>query len=155
MDPAAVAHEVHDHGPPKGFWRRWVFTSDHKIIGIQFLLSSLLWGLVGGGLAMMARTKIAFPDIEMGEQFYNMSFTMHASVMIFLVIIPALAGGFGNYLIPLMIGARDMAFPTLNMLSYWVMWPDDVRSPRRIRGSLTKRVRRLDLVLSRVDEEEL
>ncbi|MEE8104408.1 MAG: cbb3-type cytochrome c oxidase subunit I [Planctomycetota bacterium] len=123
MDPAAVAHEVHDHGPPKGFWRRWVFTSDHKIIGIQFLLSSLLWGLIGGGLAMMARTKIAFPDIEMGEQFYNMSFTMHASVMIFLVIIPALAGGFGNYLIPLMIGARDMAFPTLNMLSYWVMWP--------------------------------
>jgi len=123
MDPAALAHEVHDHGPPKSFWRRYIFTGNHKIIGIQFLVSSMIWGLVGGGLALMARTQIAFPGVEMGDQLYNMSFTMHASVMIFLVIIPALAGGFGNYLIPLMIGARDMAFPTLNMLSYWVMWP--------------------------------
>src|SRR6516165_109332 len=56
-------------------------------------------------------------------EFYTMLFTMHATVMIFLVIIPVLAGAFGNFLIPLQIGADDMAFPTLNMLSYWFMWP--------------------------------
>ncbi len=136
--PHAVAHDVHHHDEPRGFWRKYVFSRDHKIIGIQFLVSSILWALVGGGLAMLVRYKLAWPQAQlpllgdwlfpenngvMDAQFYNMAFTMHASVMIFLVIIPALAGGFGNYLIPLMIGARDMAFPTLNMLSYWVMWP--------------------------------
>ncbi len=60
---------------------------------------------------------------HMAPEVYTMLFTMHASVMIFLVIIPILAGAFGNFLIPLMIGADDMAFPTLNMLSYWFMWP--------------------------------
>jgi len=136
--PPATPHEVADHGheEPKGFWQTWVFSKDHKVIGVQFLISSLLWGLVGGWMAMMVRTQIAWPGEEasflwqlvygtdvMGDQQYNAAFTMHASIMIFLVIIPALAGGFGNFLIPLMIGARDMAFPTLNMLSYWVMWP--------------------------------
>jgi len=133
-----LEHEVHHQHEPRGFWAKWVFSRDHKIIGIQFLVSSMLWGIIGGGLAMLVRFKIAwpaavlpfigtslFPETQgvMTEQFYNMSFTMHASVMIFLVIIPGLAGGFGNFLIPLMIGARDMAFPLLNMLSYWVMWP--------------------------------
>ena len=60
---------------------------------------------------------------QIAPEFYTMLFTMHATVMIFLVIIPILAGAFGNFLIPLMIGADDMAFPTLNMLSYWFMWP--------------------------------
>src|SRR5882724_10047919 len=60
---------------------------------------------------------------QISPEFYTMLFTMHASVMIFFVIIPILAGAFGNFLIPLMIGADDMAFPTLNMLSYWFMWP--------------------------------
>ena len=60
---------------------------------------------------------------QISPEFYTMLFTMHATVMIFFVIIPILAGAFGNFLIPLMIGADDMAFPTLNMLSYWFMWP--------------------------------
>ena len=60
---------------------------------------------------------------QISPEFYTMLFTMHASIMIFFVIIPILAGAFGNFLIPLMIGADDMAFPTLNMLSYWFMWP--------------------------------
>ncbi len=130
-NPTGVAD--HGHDGPKGFWQTYVFSTDHKVIGVQFLISSILWGLVGGYMAMIVRTQIAWPgadvanlwfgDGQMNGQQYNAAFTMHASVMIFLVIIPALAGGFGNFLIPLMIGARDMAFPTLNMLSYWVMWP--------------------------------
>src|SRR3972149_1090158 len=72
------------------------------------ILGKLLFGAEGG---------------QISPETYTMLFTMHATVMIFLVIIPILAGAFGNFLIPLMIGAEDMAFPTLNMLSYWFMWP--------------------------------
>ena len=136
VNPSEVEKHAH-HPEPKGIWRKYVFSRDHKIIGLQFLFSGILWALIGGGLAMLVRTKIAWPTAAipggesifgwpkgvMDDQFYNMAFTMHASIMIFLVIIPTLAGAFGNFLIPLMIGARDMAFPTLNMLSYWVMWP--------------------------------
>ena len=123
--PHAVESHAH-HDEPKGFWSKYVFSQDHKIIGIQFLFSTLIWGLVGGSLAMVVRYKLAWPHAttpEVTNDFYNIAFTMHASVMIFLVIIPVLVGAFGNFLIPLMIGARDMAFPKLNMLSYWVMWP--------------------------------
>lgn len=116
----------------------YVFSRDHKIIGLQFLFSTLLWFLVGGLLALGIRWQLAYPWSDMpiigsmlfaGEggqispEFYTVLFTMHATVMIFFVIIPILAGAFGNFLIPLMIGADDMAFPTLNMLSYWFMWP--------------------------------
>jgi cytochrome c oxidase subunit 1 len=120
------------------FINTYVFSRDHKIIGIQFLFSTLLWFLVGGLLALGIRWQLAWPwsnmpvigpmlfSAEGGQispEFYTTLFTMHATVMIFFVIIPILAGAFGNYLIPLMIGADDMAFPTLNMLSYWFMWP--------------------------------
>ncbi len=118
------------------FLRKYVFSLDHKVIGIQFLFSTLLWFVVGGLLALAVRWQLAWPWSDMpivgrmlfeggqiSPEFYTMLFTMHASVMIFFVIIPLLAGAFGNFLIPLMIGADDMAFPTLNMLSYWAMWP--------------------------------
>jgi len=122
-EPHGLAHDVH-HEAPRGFLSRYVFSRDHKVIGKQFLWSGILWGLIGGFLAMMVRAQLAWPTaVGMNPDTYNMAFTMHASVMIFLVIIPTLAGAFGNFLIPLMIGARDMAFPLLNMLSYWVMWP--------------------------------
>jgi cytochrome c oxidase subunit 1 len=120
------------------FVNTYVFSRDHKIIGLQFLFSTLLWFLVGGLLALGIRWQLAWPwsnmpvigpmlfSAEGGQispEFYTTLFTMHATVMIFFVIIPILAGAFGNFLIPLMIGADDMAFPTLNMLSYWFMWP--------------------------------
>ncbi|HUY34837.1 MAG TPA: cbb3-type cytochrome c oxidase subunit I [Pirellulales bacterium] len=120
------------------FLRKYVFSLDHKVIGVQFLFSTLLWFMVGGLLALAVRWQLAWPWTEMpivgsrlfagqggqiSPEFYTMLFTMHASIMIFFVIIPILAGAFGNFLIPLMIGADDMAFPTLNMLSYWFMWP--------------------------------
>ncbi len=95
------------------------------MIGIQFLFSTLLWFLIGGLLALAVRWQIAWPwsqvpvlhhlytaeGGQMSPEAYTMLFTMHATVMIFLVIIPILAGAFGNFLIPLMIGAEDMAFP--------------------------------------------
>ena len=135
-----TVHETHgEHAMSVGeFINTYVFSRDHKIIGIQFLFSTLLWFLVGGLLALGIRWQLAWPwsnmpvigpllfSAEGGQispEFYTTLFTMHATVMIFFVIIPILAGAFGNYLIPLMIGADDMAFPTLNMLSYWFMWP--------------------------------
>ncbi|TWU09540.1 Alternative cytochrome c oxidase subunit 1 [Symmachiella macrocystis] len=137
----AHSHDDHAHGghPEIGFVRKYIFSTDHKVIGIQFLITTLLMLMVGGALALAVRWQLAFPwqwmpiagDLEVfkdqggiiSPEFYTMLFTMHATVMIFLVIIPVLAGAFGNFLIPLQIGADDMAFPTLNMLSYWFMWP--------------------------------
>ncbi len=131
------SHEAHGHHDP-GFVRKYIFSTDHKVIGIQFLATPLLMLMVGGALALGVRWQLAFPwqampilgsglfaaeGGQISPETYTMLFTMHASVMIFLVIIPVLAGAFGNFLIPLMIGADDMAFPTLNMLSYWFMWP--------------------------------
>jgi cytochrome c oxidase subunit 1 len=137
---AAGAHAApKEHGHTfRSFISTYVFSLDHKIIGLQFLFSTLLWFLVGGLLALGIRWQLAYPWQDMpvigrmlfaeqggqiSPEFYTMLFTMHATVMIFFVIIPILAGAFGNFLIPLMIGADDMAFPTLNMLSYWFMWP--------------------------------
>ncbi len=135
-DLAHAGHGEHVHAG--GFLTTYVFSRDHKIIGLQFLFSTLLWFFVGGLLALGIRWQLAWPWAEMpivgnllfaseggqiSPEFYTMLFTMHATIMIFFVIIPILAGAFGNFLIPLMIGADDMAFPTLNMLSYWFMWP--------------------------------
>src|SRR5437667_5218306 len=131
--------EAHEH-PELGFLRKYIFSTDHKIIGIQFLFSTLLFLVLGGLLAMAVRLQLGWPHADHGwlarllgwkasfgdhmpPEFYNMLFSMHATIMIFFVIIPILAGAFGNFTIPLMIGAKDMAFPKLNMLSYWFMWP--------------------------------
>src|SRR5262249_31209920 len=139
--PRVVAmSEGHDHNHHElNFLRKYVFSEDHKIIGIQFLFSALIFLFIGGLLALLVRIQLAWPTAEiplvgawlypgsaghrMPPEAYNMYFSMHASVMIFFVIIPLLTGAFGNFCIPLMIGARDMAFPKLNMLSYWFMWP--------------------------------
>jgi cytochrome c oxidase subunit 1 len=132
--PTTEAHGHHE----LGFLRKYLFSEDHKVIGIQFLVSGLLFFLVGGVLALGVRMQLGWPTgtipyvgrwfpeswgQRMSPDFYNMLFSMHASVMIFFVIIPLLTGAFGNFLIPLMIGAKDMAFPKLNMMSYWFMWP--------------------------------
>ncbi|QEH34068.1 Alternative cytochrome c oxidase subunit 1 [Aquisphaera giovannonii] len=130
----------HIHPAPSHFLTKYVFSQDHKIIGIQFLFSGLIFFVLGGLLAMAIRWQLAWPwkplpilgsalwsspslGYQMPPEFYNKLFTMHATIMIFFVIIPLLTGAFGNFLIPLMIGARDMAFPKLNMFSYWFMWP--------------------------------
>jgi cytochrome c oxidase subunit I len=124
---------THAH-PELGFLRKYVFSEDHKIIGIQFLFSAIIFLGIGGTLALLVRLQLGWPHGDfswlttsnggrIAESTYNMFFSMHATVMIFFVIIPFLTGAFGNFTIPLMIGAPDMAFPKLNMMSYWVMWP--------------------------------
>ena len=130
---SATAHAHVEHHE-LGFLRTYVFSTDNKMIGRQFLFLGLLMMILGGALALVVRWQLAWPETpvpglglilrETGgilePSTYNMAFTMHATIMIFFVVMPILAGGFGNFLIPLMIGARDMAFPFLNMLSFWV-----------------------------------
>jgi cytochrome c oxidase subunit 1 len=129
---AAATHDTHHH--ELGFVRTYLFSTDHKMIGRQFLFMGLLMLMIGGFMAMLIRWQLGWPETAvpgLGWLFsetegiippetYNMLFTMHATLMIFFVVMPIMVGCFGNFLIPLMIGARDMAFPKLNMLSFWV-----------------------------------
>jgi len=100
----------------------WLTTTDHKKIGILYIVNSLLFFFVGGILALVVRAELAAPGLQFltDESIYNQAFTMHASVMLFLFVIPILAG-FGNYAVPLMIGAPDMAFPRINAMSFWML----------------------------------
>ena len=136
MSEAAAAHAAHGHEHDLGFVRTYIFSTDHKMIAKQFLWLGLIMMLFGGLFAIMVRWQLGYPEEPMPgfgwvpepymyggiipPEFYNMLFTMHATIMIFFVIMPILVGCFGNYLIPLMIGAPDMAFPKLNMLSVWL-----------------------------------
>ena len=127
--------EQHIHDAPKTFLSKYVFSFDHKVIGKQFLWYGIAFLGIGGIMALLIRWTLAFP----GEPFpvighflfpntngivppdtYAMLFTLHGTIMIFYAITPILIGAFGNFCIPLMIGARDMVFPTLNMLSFWL-----------------------------------
>ncbi|QXD15949.1 cbb3-type cytochrome c oxidase subunit I [Rhodocaloribacter litoris] len=141
LDEAQAAHPTHDpgHGPPPepGFWRKYVFSTDHKVIGIQYGITALLFLLIGFCLVMLMRWQLAYPgealpligklfgeanmpDGVMQPEFYNQLGAMHGTIMVFLGIVPLAVGAFGNYVVPLQIGAPDMAFPKLNMASYWV-----------------------------------
>jgi cytochrome c oxidase subunit 1 len=105
----------------KSFFRDWILTVDHKKIGIMYALTSLVFFFVGGLAAILIRTQLALPNnVVLEPQQFNQAFTMHGTIMIFLWIIPMLTGAFGNYLVPIMIGAYDMAFPRMNALSYWL-----------------------------------
>src|SRR3954447_19433971 len=102
-------------------WIDWVTTTDHKKIGILYLFTTAFFFLVGGVEALLMRIQLGAPDNTfLDPTTYNALFTMHGTTMIFWVVVP-IAAGFGNYLVPLMIGSRDMAFPRLNMLSWWLL----------------------------------
>jgi cytochrome c oxidase subunit I len=101
-------------------WVDWVMTTDHKKIGIMYLVLSFAFFVLGGTEALLMRTQLGVPDNTLlNGQIYNELLTMHGTTMIFLFVVPIWAG-FGNYFVPLMIGARDMAFPRLNALSFWL-----------------------------------
>ncbi|WP_407701266.1 cytochrome c oxidase subunit I [Tumebacillus algifaecis] len=105
----------------KSFFRDWILTVDHKKIGIMYALTSIIFFFFGGLAAILIRTQLALPDTQVLEpQQFNQAFTVHGTIMIFLWIIPMLTGAFGNYLVPIMIGAHDMAFPRMNALSFWL-----------------------------------
>ena len=107
------------------FLSKYVFSTDHKVIARQYLITGLLMAALGGYLAYGMRHQLAFPGEaipgmgKIGPEVYNALVTMHGTIMVFWVAMPILLGAFGNLLIPLMVGAPDMAFPRLNMLSYW------------------------------------
>src|SRR5688500_782084 len=101
-------------------WRGWLSTVDHKTIGLRYIVTAFLFLLIGGIEALIMRVQLAGPDLTLltPEQ-YSQLFTMHGVTMIFLYALPILSG-FSNYLWPLLLGSRDMAFPRLNALSYWI-----------------------------------
>src|SRR6187399_1131018 len=99
----------------------WLTTTDHKKIGIMYVINSFVFFFIGGVLALGVRSELAQPGLQfVTDQAYNELFTMHATFMIFLFVIPMLAG-FGNYIVPLQIGAPDMAFQRINALSLWML----------------------------------
>jgi cytochrome c oxidase subunit I len=104
----------------RGRFTSWLVTTDHKRIGVLYIWTSLVFFLLGGVMALLIRTELLTPETAdfVSRERFNQLFTMHGLTMVFLVIVPILAG-FGNYLVPLMIGARDMVFPRLNAFSYW------------------------------------
>jgi cytochrome c oxidase subunit I len=119
--PEAAADQAHGIGPRRHPIVVWLTTTDHKKIGIMYLVNSYFWFGVAGLLAVFIRAELAEPGTQFfGEERYNQLFTMHGTTMIFLFIIPILAG-FGNYIVPLQIGALDMAFPRVNALSFWML----------------------------------
>ncbi len=130
-----MEHHHEEHKLP--FWKQYIFSTDHKVIGIQYGITSLFFLLFGFCLMMLMRWQLAYPGEPLpwigqlfGEtrmpggvmlpEFYNQLGAMHGTIMVFLGVVPLAVGAFGNYLVPLQIGAPDMAFPKLNMASYWV-----------------------------------
>jgi cytochrome c oxidase subunit I len=118
--PQVIAHEVSRPRQTKR-WVDWVTTTDHKKIGIMYLVLTFVFFCLGGIEALMMRLQLSVPNNTLiTSEHYNMLLTLHGTTMIFLFVVPVMAG-FGNYFVPLMIGARDMAFPRLNALSFWLL----------------------------------
>jgi cytochrome c oxidase subunit 1 len=133
---SVATHEVHRHPAPTGFIRKYIFSTDHKVIGIQYILLALAAVLVGMTMSVLMRMNLSWPGTSwpiletlfpqgapggmMNPEFYLSLVTMHGTIMVFFVLTTAPQGGFGNYFLPIQIGAEDMAFPYLNMLSFWV-----------------------------------
>src|SRR5262249_31203782 len=114
----ADGEELHE---PTSFFTKYIWSQDHKVIAVQYSLTAIFVGLIALGLSHVMRLQIGFPGhVEwITPNAYYQSVTMHGMIMVIYLLTALFLGGFGNYLIPLMVGARDMVFPYVNMLSYW------------------------------------
>ncbi|MYF06197.1 MAG: cytochrome C oxidase subunit I, partial [Holophagales bacterium] len=133
---ASPAHDEHHH--EQSFWRKYIFSTDHKVIGVQYSVTGLAFLFFGFVLMMVMRWNLAYPGEPipfigsllgdnrapggiMLPDFYNELGAMHGTIMVFLGVVPLAVGGFGNFVMPLQLGAPDMAFPRINMISYWCL----------------------------------
>ena len=143
-----VEESTHDHGHEhdhheQSFISKYIFSEDHKTIAKQFLITGLIWALIGGIFSILFRLQLGFPDSDLtwlkpmlgkwitdtgklDPEFYLALVTMHGTIMVFFVLTAGLSGTFSNFLIPLQIGARDMASGFMNMLSYWFFFLSSV-----------------------------
>ena len=121
MQHPAIADQIDESKHPQTFFTRYVWSQDHKVIAVQYAITAIMVGLVALVLSALMRLQLGFPDqfSFIDPSNYLQFVTMHGMIMVIYLLTALLLGGFGNYLIPLMIGARDMVFPYLNMLSYW------------------------------------
>src|SRR5579885_581612 len=121
----ATSATIHSHAAPQGFIRKYIFSLDHKVIGIQYYFLALTAVFVGMFLSLLMRIHLIWPTAilpivgEIKPETYLSLLTMHGTIMVFFVLTTAPQSGFGNYFLPIQIGAPDMAFPVLNMLSFW------------------------------------
>lgn len=135
--------EHHDDHHEGNFFTNYIFSLDHKVIGKQFLFTGMFWAVIGGGMSILFRLQLGFPDMNLDwlrpflgdwittegkidPEFYLALVTMHGTIMVFFVLTAGLSGTFSNFLIPLQIGARDMASGFMNMLSYWFFFLSSV-----------------------------
>lgn len=143
IEAALQAPEQHHEHHEESWITKYVFTLDHKVIAKQFLLTGIFWAIIGGAMSIIFRLQLGFPDADLSwlkpvlgdwisdagkldENFYLALVTMHGTIMVFFVLTAGLSGTFSNFLIPLQIGARDMASGFMNMLSYWFFFASSV-----------------------------
>ncbi|HEV7632273.1 MAG TPA: cytochrome c oxidase subunit I [Steroidobacteraceae bacterium] len=118
---AHAGHDDHHDAPPKGFWKRWVTTTNHKDIGTLYLVFAGIMFFVGGTMALVIRAELFKPGLQFVDpMFFNSMTTMHALVMIFGAVMPAWVG-LANWMIPMQVGAPDMALPRMNNFSFWIL----------------------------------